>query len=103
MGYVRQGTYSLLGHDVDSALNNVGFVSLHVGNTVHHQAANAVRTLIHSHQVSSLCKSNMRLDFAAFTSFRRVRDCLARADMLIEYKYEATPIKIQTSVMLQCP
>ena len=40
-------------HDLDAALDD-GFVQLHVGNSVHQQAAHTVGTLEHSHRVAAL-------------------------------------------------
>mmetsp|Transcript_213 Transcript_213/g.556 ORF Transcript_213/g.556 Transcript_213/m.556 type:complete len:772 (+) Transcript_213:552-2867(+) len=41
-------------HDVDAALHHIYLVCLHVGHTVHHQATNAVSTLVDRHTVAHL-------------------------------------------------
>mmetsp|Transcript_7711 Transcript_7711/g.15990 ORF Transcript_7711/g.15990 Transcript_7711/m.15990 type:complete len:526 (-) Transcript_7711:674-2251(-) len=51
---VDHKAHALGGHQVDAALYDVRLVGLHVGHAVHHQAANAVRALVHRYSVAHL-------------------------------------------------
>mmetsp|Transcript_71799 Transcript_71799/g.198194 ORF Transcript_71799/g.198194 Transcript_71799/m.198194 type:complete len:409 (+) Transcript_71799:640-1866(+) len=60
---------ALLGHDLSAPLHDIHLVSLHVGHSVHHEAAQTVGALVHRDRVAHLVQL-----------VRRGEACRARAD-----------------------